>query len=365
MDLPSYFRDFLINIRPSDKHFAELRDGHRELRERWNAFAPLKPVLLADFLQGSYRRGTTIRPSNGRRSDVDIVVVTKLSEQEYTPERAQGVLKAFLDEYYKGQWSPQGRSIGIELDEIEMDLVLTSAPTESEIALLKAATAVADEAVDELSMWDETADDLPERRFLALLKAVDATPRWRTEPLRIPDREAKRWENTHPLAQWRWTVDKNSACNKHFLGVVRAIKWWKSDRRPTLGRPRGYPLERIVAEYCPDGVSSVAQGLTLTFEGIAAQTADRKPLLLDHGTSQDVLARLTQAEFLSLRNAAAEAATLSRRALDSTNRAESIALWRELLGDKFPPPPSGPSEPPKGGFTRRDGPSEPSSGRFA
>lgn len=350
MDLPTYFADFLADVRLTKAQRDELRDGHKRLREQWAAYDPLKPIVVSHFLQGSYRRGTAVRPSNGKRSDVDVVVVTRVSEDEYDPEGAIQLLTPFLNEHYEGQWTLQGRSVGIQLEEIEMDLVLTSAPQEAEIGLLKSET---------ITMDDSLEDEAPE----TLLKAVTAGPRWKAQPLRIPDRDAKKWETTHPIAQLEWTRSKNARCSGHFLGVVKAIKWWKYERRADVAKPRSYPLERIVGEYCPDRIDSVAEGLTSTLEAIAAVSV--KPRLNDYGTGQDVLARVSDQEFDDFRRAAEEAADIARSALASTSKDESVSLWRELLGPQFPDSPGGGGSTPRGGFTRREGPSEPSRGRFA
>jgi len=71
--------------------------------------------LVSDFLQGSYRRYTAVRPKDGKRADVDIVVVTNLDEQKHTPQQAMNLFKPFLDQHYTAKWHFQGRSIGIEL----------------------------------------------------------------------------------------------------------------------------------------------------------------------------------------------------------------------------------------------------------
>ena len=109
MILQSDFAEFLQDIRPTKAMRDDLKTGHQTLRDRLNADEELKKCLVSDFLQGSYKRSTAIRPKGDRRSDVDIIVVTKLSEQEYTPAKAMDVFKPFLDKYYKGKWHPQGR----------------------------------------------------------------------------------------------------------------------------------------------------------------------------------------------------------------------------------------------------------------
>ena len=60
----------------------------------------LKPIIVETFLQGSYRRHTAIRP-DGDKSDVDIVVVTRLAREDFPdPERAMDVLVPFLNKFY-------------------------------------------------------------------------------------------------------------------------------------------------------------------------------------------------------------------------------------------------------------------------
>lgn len=364
----SAFSEFLSNIRPTEAQEDALQDGHRRLRERLHDYEPLKNLVLSDFLQGSYRRSTSLRPSGKRRSDVDIVVVTKLHEIEWTPARALDLFEGFAKKHYAGKYRMQGRSIGISMSAVDMDLVITSAPTEAALGVIKLEALVSD---DEL----EDAPDLRlNDRYIGLSRRQDAAPwllseaakqpEWKLAPLRIPDREAQRWEDTHPLAQLQYTRDKNARCSGHLLGVVRAIKWWRYDQFPNMGHPRSYPLERIATEFCPDGIASVAEGVTRTLEAIAARGA-AKPRLPDYGTHRDVLERVSAADYATLHDVVAAAAPRARRALDEVNKATSRRLWHEFFGTKFPPPEdSGGSK--SGGFTPRgEGPSEPSGSRFA
>src|ERR1700676_4333582 len=82
MELPSYFIDFLSAIRPTDPQKEDYKRGHKTLRERLNTDKTLTPILISDFLQGSYRRATAIRQVGEKRSDVDLIIVTSLSERE-------------------------------------------------------------------------------------------------------------------------------------------------------------------------------------------------------------------------------------------------------------------------------------------
>ena len=221
MDVPSYFTDFLHDIRPTDEQREELKKGHTLLRARLLAHEPLKRVIVTTFLQGSYRRYTALRPAPKRRSDVDIVVVTRLHENEYTPSEALELFRPFMREYYKGEYRFQGRSIGITQASMDMDVVLTSSPPERIMGIFP----------------DELDPPLDEEQISERLKKA-IRPAWKDAALRIPDREASRWEDANPLAQIEWTHEKNAATNGHYVNVVKAIKWWKYDKYPDFEKPK-------------------------------------------------------------------------------------------------------------------------------
>lgn len=193
---------------------------------------------------------------------------------------------------------------------------------------------------------------------------------WRAEPLRIPDRKANEWDDTHPLEQIRWTRDKNSQCNGHFVNVVKCIKWWRLEHYTEPKHPKGFPLERLIGEHCPDGIKSVAEGVVNTLEAIIDSYSltvrgNSKPQLPDYGVpGHDVFRRITCEEFSAFYEQVKDGAHLSRRALDSEDRIESGKLWREMFGSKFPTPQiTGSCK--EGGFTTPTAVAVPSSGRFA
>ena len=344
MDIPTYFADFLQSIRPTDDQRNALKNGHTLLRERLNDYEPLKPAIVTTFLQGSYRRSTALQPAPKQRSDVDIVVVTRLHEDEYTPAQALDLFEPFMKKYYKETYRMQGRSIGIHQKHVDLDLVVTSAPPESVMGILPGEI---DESIEE------------EPAVVQLKEAVQIAV-WKTAALRIPNRDVMLWEDTHPLVQLEWTRKKNATTNGHFVNVVKAIKWWRYAQHPDFGQPKSYPLERIIAECCPDGICTVAEGVTKSLEAIVARYGSGKPILLGHGAVTDVLHRVTVTDFVQFYELATAAAKLARRALSLEDFDGSAELWGELFGDKFPKPPSKDDDDgPKGGFTPREGPSKP------
>jgi hypothetical protein len=102
-----------------------------------------------------------------------------------------------------------------------------------------------------------------------------------------------------------------------------------------------------------------------SLEAIVQNYATGKPVLCDYGVpTNDVLKRISNADFEAFYEQAKPAADLAKRAFDATDRTESGNLWRELLGTKFPEPPdSGGGK--KQGFTPPDDAASPGSGRFA
>ncbi len=201
MELPSKFREFLTYIRPTIEQRNEMKNEHQTLRDRLRSYESLKDIYVSDFLQGSYRRSTVVRPKTGEHSDVDIIVVTNLHEDEYKPKHAMNKFKPFLDEYYKGKWEPQGRSMGIKLSQVDLDLVITSAPSEAEAEKLKSASVRYIGDVESASDWVLNADWVPfEERYSYqdqyAQKDSSLINPWKLEPLRIPDRDANEWDDT-------------------------------------------------------------------------------------------------------------------------------------------------------------------------
>lgn len=371
IELNSYFTDMLSEVRPTKAQRRQMQKAHQRLRERLLSDDCLKPWIVSVFLQGSYRRSTGIRPQGEDKPDVDVVVVTRFRREAYpVPEHVMDEFGPFLDKHYKGKWKKKGRSIGIELSKLKLDMVVASAPSEEEVL------------ASDFVQGYFTPDDLPVEHgqypdeLLTFLNAQREAPQWQLEPLYIPDREVQQWQRTHPLEQIRWTTEKNGLTNGHYVNIVRLVKWWWRTQHPSLEHPKGYPLEHMVGDCCPDGSRSVAVGLTETLEEMTARyqwdaAAGTVPCLPDRGVPEhNVLKRLSPQEFSAFHERVQEAAAIARSALDDEDLCESAALWRQLLGPKFPPPAScccsdEEGHAAEGGFTPRAKPTQIGGGRFA
>jgi hypothetical protein len=377
--LPSYFTDFLREIRPTDKQKEAYQAAHQTLRDRLTQDSDTKGLVITSFLQGSYRRATAVRPEGKHRPDVDVIVVTNIDcdDPRNTPDAALKLFVPFLDRHYKDHYKPQNRSIAITDGDIDLDLVITARPTEIDRRLLLTDAVKSFETPDDVRDWrlNENWVSLKHRygRFEDSLRKAASSPEQRANPLKIPDRDLQRWEDTHPLEQIRWTWEKNGNCDGHYVNVVKAVKWWRRICFPESKYPKGYPLEHIVGDCCPDGIETVARGVVDAFEEINRRYACAieqltVPFLPDRGVpSHNVLHRLSFEDFRAFYDQCASAAKIARNALDADTVKESASLWGSLFGDCFPAPPGDEDDGSRkfGGYTPRVASSEVSRGRFA
>jgi hypothetical protein len=351
MELRPQFDAFLRDIRPSERNKEEWKRGSNTLRARLLADPDLSSIITTTFLQGSVRRSTAVRPTGGKRSDVDVVIVTTVDHNVETPQKAMKRFEPFLERHYAGKWVQQDRSFGIEMSYVDLDLVVTALPVEQDAreALAKfyrSQAVTTDASIEEASDWVLNKSWDPARHLeTATILAEDTASGWRDDPLMLPDRPIRDWGPTHPLAQIQWAADKNRRCNGHFVNVVRAIKWWRHEHADELPKyPKGYPLEHMIGHVLPDGITCVAEGVMKAFEGIRDTFAwdasiGTVPVLPDHGVpSHDVLKRLDAKDFVAFHKEATKAADLARRAFDDLDKDSSGVLWQELLGKSFPLP---------------------------
>lgn len=382
MELKPQFSEFLSHIRPTPTQQDDWKTGSRTLRSRLDADEELKNIVVATFLQGSIRRSTAVRPLGEKRPDIDIVVVTNLDYNKLSPKEAMDLFVPFLDKHYKGKWRTQGRSFGIALSYVDLDLVITTLPadTASRMAmekLYKSQAVLTTNSLEEETDWrlNSRWSSAMQGGNLGLREATEDAPQteWKPHPLYLPDRDAGTWGRTHPLAQIQWTAQKNRACNGHYINIVRSLKWWRQNNAQLLPKyPKGYPLEHMIGYLLAEGTPSMAAGIVQVLETFRDKWYSNAllrqvPVLSDHGVPEhDVLSRLSPEDFRAFYTVICDAADLARRAIESQDANESGKLWRELLGNRFPLP--GPQGGDRSGgiFTAPSEPATPQkTGRFA
>ena len=364
--LPSYFVQFLQDIRPTQNQRDECKTGHETLRTRIHDDESLGKIVIDTFLQGSYRRATAIRPIGDTKSDVDVIVVTNLDKSKYTPRQAMDLFIPFLDKHYKGKWEPKGRAFGISLSYVELDLVITAAPSEVQTESWRELSQLNECDIVGETVWKPSDSWFSESLYNLSFPSRSVT--WKLESLDIPDREANEWDKTHPLFQIAATWTKSRETYQHFVNVVKAIKWWKNAQQSDFKYPKGYPLEHLLFVSCPDGINSIAQGVVLALKDISSRyqvytETGQVPFLPDHGVPEhNVLGRLSAEEFQEFHKRICTAADQALDAFDETDVCESAEKWRILFGSKFPPCPNNSKQ---GRYTPRKEASIVPGGRFA
>lgn len=346
MECTTKFNDFITNISLTDEMKSELRKAYKQLRANLNSHEISKEIITT-FLQGSYARHTGVKPVEKEdKIDVDLVVVTRFDSQKITPKQALEAFIPFLEKYYKDKYRMQGRSIGIKLGKCEIDLVPTAIPS-SNLQKFFYEAFENDEYSESFFKANAT-----QKAFTEYLNKDDS---WKNDPLKIPDREAGKWDDTHPLAQIFWTQNKNRETDGAYIKVVRAIKWWKKNFCLNADSIKSYPLEHFVGDCCPSRKDSLANLITDVLKKIASFDENIKPYLQDRGVPQhDVFGRVSENDY---KNFILEVRKISKKANEALSEAEpykSSMLWRSIFGKEFPV-----YDEPTHQFTKREEPSSP------
>lgn len=299
--LVPYFQEFLKRISLTTNQRRELIKNHSTLRERLQQDCELAPQIKEIFLQGSYKRDTIVRHKDGKYSDVDIVVVMNLDKNKFSPDEVLQIFKPFLRRYYKGWCRRQTHSWGIKLSNVHVDVI---------------------PAV--------TSPILHTNIFLG-----DTASSWKSRPLYIPNRRENKWQQTDPLQIIRWTKEKNERCNGYYTDVVKCIKWWRRVQSPNAKRLKGYPLEYLVAQCCPDGITSVEEGVMKTLNKMVTYPRNCSGFFGIKLPCYNVFSEMSDKEYNEYYNYLCEAAHIARQAYTVQNVKQAVGLWRELLGGKF------------------------------
>lgn len=339
-ELPNLFDNFLGEIRPTKANRRDYIEGHKTLRRKLQDSDSLNGIYVADFLQGSYQRSTALRPVEGKRSDVDIVFVTNLLKEDYPdPEKALKECIPFLENNYQSdKWEMNNRSFEIQRENVDLDLVLTAAPSEATENELTADGSVSKLSVEESLDTEMFGNALENMGYEVGTESDD----WRVDPLDIPNCDENCWDQTHPLYVSAWTTEKNKETDGHYVNVVKAIKWWKRTQIDEPERPKGYPLEHIVGTCCPNDIDSVAEGITRTLERFTRKyrrdaREETTPVMRDRALpSQNVLARLDGEDFANFYEQAAEAGQKAREAFGEDDPNAARDKWTSILGNEFP-----------------------------
>lgn len=346
MECVTLFNDFITGISLTDDMKQGLRTAYKQLIKNLNSHEISKSII-GMFLQGSFARSTGVRPINrDDKLDVDLVVVTRFDCRKVTAKEALNAFVPFLDKYYKDLYRIQGRSIGIKIGNCSVDLVPTALPSKT-VELFVTEAFNTDEYAEKFFMADSFTN--------AIKKFARQDESWKNEPLKIPDKDAGKWDDTHPMAQILWTKRKNADTDGGYIRLVRALKWWKKNFCKKADTVKSYPLEHFIGHCCPSKNENLATLLVHTLSKMASYGVGSKPNLPDHGVPQhDVFGRVSSEDYKNFITEIRNLFKKAQAALDEQDNYESSVKWREIFGDKFPL-----YEKPTPKFTKREEPSTP------
>ena len=281
------FEKFLHNIEPSSTTKKYISSIQTNLRSFLMNHEIYKKHILDSFLTGSYAKHTSIRPTNhDGKTDVDIIVVTNYTETDDSKVVLEELYKICKEKYSKV--TKQSRSIGIEMDGIEIDVV-----------------------------------PLIEDKISGMYKIgnkIDGT-----------------WEKTNPKKHLEWCSIINKNNNDKFVRIVKIFKWWRKNNCPaTVKYPKGITLERILEinlGNCSSSYETIIYetlvNIKRTFEPFVKN--GQKPLISDPGIlSNDLLSSYKVNDIKAFIDKIKEHIEI----LENTNF--SIESWRKILGTEFP-----------------------------
>jgi hypothetical protein len=284
------FNELLGDIEPSPTTRANASTAHTNLRDYLRTHADFK-AWISDFLAGSYSRDTAIRPrttdDGQERPDVDIIVVTNYRTTDH-PDDVLGDLCDALEDEYKVERINK-RSVRVSTPNAEMDVVPV------------------------IEAWNG---------YL------------------IPDRETAQWKATNPPEHDRWSSEQNTAFGGRFKKLVKLHKWWRREN-PTGKRPKGFALEVLVSLHAPKAETHLGEAFARMLENIHSSYAflaslDQKPAIPDPGIpSNDILAKVTVAQWKAFIERVGVHAGYARRAQNEDDMEEATRLWRKVFGDRF------------------------------
>jgi Second Messenger Oligonucleotide or Dinucleotide Synthetase domain len=279
------FQRYLTTLELTEAERSEAIRQHQVVRE--NLRTRLGGIQ-EDFLAGSYKRRTAIRPLH----DIDVFLVleerTHGAVRALPPAACLERVRAALSQAYQGKVPTrlQGRSVNIEF----------------------AGTGI----------------------------GYDIVPAFQLSPelYIIPDRERQSWIRTNPRKHEEACIAANERAGSKLNALIKAAKRWKDLNRVPIA---SFHLEVMAYEAFRSAPATYAEGLGALFQFLAQRVLSPCPEpagvgpAVDHGMGQPE--RTVIREHLVKAGARAAQAL----ALDGAGRTEEAhAHWRALCGGDYP-----------------------------
>ncbi len=299
MSIESQFKNLLRDIEPSDTTTSQASSAHTQLRNYLKDHLTYSKIYKGSFLGGSWGRDTAIRPKteNGvvSKPDVDIIIEVDYQKTD-DPREVLKELRRVLAETYEIDKESHKRSVGVVTSAVDMDIVPIISP--------------------------------------------------RNEPglFYLPDKESNEWKRSDPGKHLTWSTSINKLTDGRFKPLVKLVKWWRRESPTPFKRPKGFFLERVVADCMDRSESRYSELVVGTLEAIVKQyefqvSLGMVPHIEDPAVpGNSVASNLTVETFASFLRKAKDHAALGREALAESDSAKALTKWRTIFGDRFPRP---------------------------
>lgn len=289
MALQKDFNAFLTNIEPSSSTIEYISGVQNNLRDYLANHPTYKYTHVKTFLSGSYAKKTSIRPKLGdAKRDVDIIVETSYNTDCNSIEVLKEIYNILKEVDIYENAVIQTHSIGIELDGLNIDVVpVAKSKSGSEIF--------------------------------------------------IGSSENNEWILSDPKGHISWSSEVNSHNNLKYKPLVKIIKWWRRENCPEgIKYPKGFTLEKIIADNLPDPNLNTEEHLLATIKSIIQSykeevEAEVLPTISDPCiVGNDLLINYNFPDFKEFIE------TLSEHFKILNQYGLSNDSWRKILGNEFP-----------------------------
>lgn len=294
------FQIFLQDISLPDSQLASAQRSNNALRTYLSSDDYFGRLTLDTFLNGSYARHTAVQPIK----DVDLIVVVETDWMQADPSRAMESLRRKLAQRYTDRRTRRRRrAVKVSLSDIRLDVVLAVAP--------------------------------------------DGLDR----PLRIPDRELRRWIKTHPKGQMSLVKDLGARTNGNYSRLARLLKAWARGRVAAADRPRSFVLEcaayHALAAHPGNFGGPLDQAFALLLDALYAWDFGRRGFSLSWGQPAVADPAMPDTNVVERWDESAADRFKGRlgmalRRLEDIQRSRwddtEVRHWGELLGGVFPAP---------------------------
>lgn len=250
----------------------------------------------ADYLSGSYRRRTQIRPLD----DIDLLLVLDaeaygVNEDSFDPDDA-GSTSNVLD--------------------LVADAIRDAYPTTTEIV---------------------RHDRCIQIQFSGTGIGFDIVPAYRftDDEFWIPDERLGRWIRTNPREVQRLVTARNQDdCGEWFVPLVKLLKAWKDQVEAPVG---GFLLEAMAYHALTFTPKNEREGLAYLFEQLAIAIWDEVPDVWPDGEPASAgLTWSTRSQAATLLQRAGRDARKAIEAEEDGRTNEAHRIWRGLLGERYP-----------------------------